>query len=226
MAQVIPPYGGKLVELLIVEEEARREWTAKAESLPSLQLSPRSVCNLELLATGAFSPLDRFMGQADYHRVLSEMRLADGTLFPVPVTLPVPDDLPLRAGDQVALRSSRNEPLAVMTVEERFRRDFDEEARHVCGTPVVTANVSSLPEVAGDAALKVDPYDSIGLAEAIYSVLTDRDLREELRQRGLQRVGSFSWQRTAEQISQKLDEALRGPRLDQEAGINSEKVSG
>ncbi len=81
-----------------------------------------------------------------------------------------------------------------------------------CGTPVVTTNTSSLPEVAGDAALKVDPYDSIGLAEAIYCVLTDRDLREELRQRGLQWVGSFSWQRTAEQISQILDEALRGLR--------------
>ncbi len=87
-----------------------------------------------------------------------------------------------------------------------------------CGTPVVTTNTSSLPEVVGDAALKVDPYDSIGLAEAMYCVLTDRDLREELRQRGLQRVGSFSWQRTAEQISQILDEALRGLRLDQVAG--------
>jgi len=79
-----------------------------------------------------------------------------------------------------------------------------------CGTPVVTTNVSSLPEVAGDAALKVDPYDSIGLAEAIYSVLTDRDLSEELHQRGPQRAASFSWQRTAEQTSQILDEAVRG----------------
>lgn len=134
MAQLIPPYGGKLVDLLIVEEEARREWTAKAESLPSLQLSPRSVCDLELLATGAFSPLDRFMGEADYRRVLSEMRLSNGRLFPIPITLPVPDDLPVRAGDQVTLRSARNELLAVMTVEERFRWDFDEEARMVCGT--------------------------------------------------------------------------------------------
>lgn len=134
MAQLIPPYGGKLVELLIAEEEARREWTAKAESLPSLQLSPRSVCDLELLATGAFSPLDRFMGEADYRQVLLEMRLADGTLFPVPITLPVLDDLPVRPTGQVTLRSARHELLAVMTVEERFRRDCDEEARHVCGT--------------------------------------------------------------------------------------------
>src|SRR2546429_2251635 len=52
---------------------------------PSLQLAPRSVCDLELLATGAFSPLDRFMGRADYARVLDEMRLSCGQVFPIPI---------------------------------------------------------------------------------------------------------------------------------------------
>lgn len=60
-----------------------------------------------------------------------------------------------------------------------------------CGTPVVTANTSSLPEVAGDAALLVDPYDVVALAKAMFRVLTDRDLREDLRLRGLQRAGLF-----------------------------------
>ncbi len=75
-----------------------------------------------------------------------------------------------------------------------------------CGTPVVTASVSSLPEVAGDAALKVDPHDAIGLADALYRVLTERDLRADLRQRGLTRAALFSWRCAAEQMSRVLDE--------------------
>jgi sulfate adenylyltransferase len=131
---LIDPYKGRLVDLLITDEEERRDWTARAGDLPSVQLSARSLCDLELLATGAFSPMDRFIGEADYRRVLSEMRLADGTLFPIPITLPVSEDLPVRPGDQVALRSAKNELLAVLTVEERYRWDFDAEARAVFGT--------------------------------------------------------------------------------------------
>src|SRR5712692_8695326 len=91
---LIPPYGGQLVNLL-VPEEARAELKAYASTLPSLQLSERAMCDLELLATGGFSPLDRFMGQADHQRVLDEMRLASGHLFPLPISLPVePDSAP------------------------------------------------------------------------------------------------------------------------------------
>ena len=77
-----------------------------------------------------------------------------------------------------------------------------------CGTPVVAARACSLPEVAGDAALMVDPYDVVSLADAMYRVLTDGGLQSRLRQRGLERVGSFSWQSTAESISMLLDEKL------------------
>src|SRR5205823_15086906 len=78
---VITPYGGRLVDLVVPEAEAK-DVASYASKLPSLQLSARSLCDLELLAVGAFSPVNRFMGQADYERVLTEMRLADGTLFP------------------------------------------------------------------------------------------------------------------------------------------------
>ena len=88
VTRLISPHGGTLVDL-VVPGEARDEAKAYANRLPSLQLSERSVCDLELLATGAFSPLDRFMNQADYHRVLGEMRLTRGHIFPIPVTLPV-----------------------------------------------------------------------------------------------------------------------------------------
>ncbi len=74
-----------------------------------------------------------------------------------------------------------------------------------CGTPVITANTSSLPEVAGDAALLADPNDAVALSDAMHQVLTDRDLREQLRQRGFRRVALFSWRRTAEEISRLLE---------------------
>ena len=88
---LISPYGGRLVDLMVPEDQlaAARDY---ASTLPSLQISPRAVCDLEMLAAGAFSPLDRFMGEADFRRVVAEMRLADGTLFPIPVTLPVAAD--------------------------------------------------------------------------------------------------------------------------------------
>jgi glycosyltransferase involved in cell wall biosynthesis len=77
-----------------------------------------------------------------------------------------------------------------------------------CGTPVVAASGSSLPEVAGDAALMVDPYDSVSLAEAMYRVLTDEGLRKGLRERGLKRAPSFSWRSTAQAVSTLLDDVL------------------
>ena len=80
-----------------------------------------------------------------------------------------------------------------------------------CGTPVITSSSSSLPEVGGDAALRVDPHDAIDLADAMYRVLTDAHLREDLRERGLKWVRAFSWRRTAEQISRLLDEVRAGP---------------
>src|SRR5437660_2685737 len=88
---LIPPCGDGLVNLLVADEE-REELLSRAAALPRLQLTPRNVCDLELLATGGFSPLDRFMGRDDYRRVLDEMRLASGTLFPLPVTLTVSRD--------------------------------------------------------------------------------------------------------------------------------------
>ncbi|HEY0172553.1 MAG TPA: bifunctional sulfate adenylyltransferase/adenylylsulfate kinase [Pyrinomonadaceae bacterium] len=130
---LIGPYGGRLVSLLVPEEE-REDLRARAAALPRLQLTPRSVCDLELLATGAFSPLGGFMGRGDYERVLEEMRLASGALFPVPVTLPVAEDAQVRAGEEVALADQHNNLLAVMRVEEVFAREGGREAALVCGT--------------------------------------------------------------------------------------------
>src|SRR5215510_11517558 len=113
---LIAPYGGRLVDLM-VPAAARVEVKAYASQLPSLQLSARSVCDLELLATGGFSPLDRFMSQADYQRVLDEMRLANGSIFPIPISLPINrNELTPQLDEEIALRDSRNNLLAIMTV--------------------------------------------------------------------------------------------------------------
>ncbi|OQA46348.1 MAG: putative bifunctional SAT/APS kinase [Chloroflexi bacterium ADurb.Bin325] len=133
LTRLIEPYGGKLVDLM-VPAEALDAVKAYASTLPSLQVSERIVCDLELLATGAFSPLDRFMGQADYQRVLDEMRLADGTLFPLPITLPVEPADDIQVGRDLALRNAKNELLAVMTVEEIYPWDKDECAQKALGS--------------------------------------------------------------------------------------------
>ena len=116
------PFGGLLVDLLgtPLQRSERRE---RASRLPSVQISARAACDLELLATGAFSPLDRFMSRADHERVLGEMRLANGTLFPMPITLPVDASALHGMGEQVALRDASNHVLAILQVEDAFPWD-------------------------------------------------------------------------------------------------------
>ena len=126
----ISPYGGKLVDLLTPAEELP-DLKALASDLPTVRISERSVCDLELLATGAFSPLETFMGEEDYQRVLAEMRLKDGHLFPIPITLPV-DPVPHIGLDQkITLCNAKNELLAVMTIEEIYEWDLREAAECV-----------------------------------------------------------------------------------------------
>lgn len=130
---LIAPCGGSLVDLLARGEEAA-ELRARAAGLASVQLSQRALCDLELLAIGGFSPLDRFMGQADHDRVVEDMRLASGQLFPIPIALPVPTDSALRLDTDIALRDKHNDLLAIMTVEEIYRWSADAVSQRVLGT--------------------------------------------------------------------------------------------
>lgn len=130
---LIPPYGGRLIDLVVKGDE-REELLEKSSRLPSMQISQRALCDLELLASGAFSPLDRFMGKADYERVLTEMRLTDGMLFPIPITLPVDEDALPSWGEQITLSDSRNNTIAVMQIEEVYHWDELREPRLALGT--------------------------------------------------------------------------------------------
>ena len=131
--KLINPLGGRLVDLMVPNDEIDSAFSY-AKQLPSLHLSERALCDLELLATGAFSPLDRFMGTADYQRVVSEMRLVSNQLFPIPITLPIPNEAEVKLDAEVSLVDSRNEIVATMRVEEIYEWDLAEAASEVFGT--------------------------------------------------------------------------------------------
>jgi sulfate adenylyltransferase len=132
-ANLIAPYGGKLVNL-IAEEQEREELLARAPKLSSIKITMRNLCDLELLATGGFSPLATFMGKADYERVLHEMRLSDGTFWPLPITLTAdPKELPT-VGEDIVLRNTNNDVIAIMILDEVYHWDADTEAALAYGT--------------------------------------------------------------------------------------------
>ena len=134
-AGAIAPYGGRLIELLVDRRRAE-ELTAASRDWPSWDLTARQICDLELLLTGAFSPLAGFMGREDVASVCDRMRLAGGMLWPIPVTLDIPAELAarLKPGDPLALRDPEGVMLAALHVREIWRNDIEAEARAVYGT--------------------------------------------------------------------------------------------
>jgi sulfate adenylyltransferase len=130
---LITPYGEKLVNLLISEEQ-KAEIFAKANNLSSIQLTNRQICDLEMLAVGAFSPLDKFMSKDDYETVLDQMRLFSGEVFPIPITLSVSDISNLKLDSEIALRDTKNNLLAIMRIEEIYEWEQNNFAQRIFGT--------------------------------------------------------------------------------------------
>ena len=132
---LILPYGGELVDLMIPAEDIPSVRSA-AMHYPSIQLNDRQLCDLELLLNGGYSPLTGFMSKADYESVVSTMRLADGTLWPMPITLDVAEQFAgnVTSGDKVALRDHEGFLLAVLTVEDIWEPDLRKEATDVFGS--------------------------------------------------------------------------------------------
>ncbi|MCY4135823.1 MAG: bifunctional sulfate adenylyltransferase/adenylylsulfate kinase [bacterium] len=131
-SNLIQPHGGELTDLM-VDDATAEDLKAASRDLPSFTLQPRHLCDLELLLNGGFSPLRGFMGQADYERVCSEMRLADETLWPMPITLDVDGDTAeaAQAAGQLALRDVEGVMLAVLTVGDVWEPDTAAEAESV-----------------------------------------------------------------------------------------------
>jgi sulfite reductase (ferredoxin) len=129
------PHGGRLVDR-VLRGDALEEARARIPALRRIGLNGRMMSDLELLAVGAYSPLEGFMGEADYRAVLRDMRLASGLPWTLPITFAVrgaaADEL--REGEDVALITPREEPLGILHIQERFPYDGHEEARLVYGT--------------------------------------------------------------------------------------------
>jgi sulfate adenylyltransferase len=132
---LIPPHGGTLVDLLVSDERAD-ELKSQSRDWPSWDLTPRQLCDLELLLCGAFSPLRGFMTRADYDSVCESMRLADGTLWPIPVTLDLTEEAArdLKPGSTLGLRDPEGVMLAVLHVEDVWTPDAVAHVQSVYGT--------------------------------------------------------------------------------------------
>ena len=127
-SQLIPPYKGELVNLLVSGEE-REELIRKANHLASVQLSPRSLCDIELLATGAFSPLHRFMGEGRLRPSFGRNATSGRNAFSYPDHLAC-SGTASSSGRTIALRSPKNELIAIMLIEEVFEWSHTTRSAH------------------------------------------------------------------------------------------------
>ena len=218
MTNLIVPYHGKLVDKIDLNGDfvALKQ---KASKFPRLQLSLRSICDLEMIAVGGFSPIDRFMGKDDFESVSEKMRLVDGILFPLPITLPIPSDFDVSLDSEIALADRKNNLLAIMRVEEIYDVDREKEALLAYGTndarhPMVAQmnawgnrNISGKLQVVS----LPDYQDFVDLR------LTPQETRKRLRELGNENVVAFQTRnpihRVHEAMTKRAMEEIGGSLL-------------
>jgi sulfate adenylyltransferase len=200
---------------LVVDADRANVLRAESAHWPSWDLTPRQICDLELLSVGAFSPLSGFMTRADYESVCQTMRMTDGTLWPMPITFDVPEAFAgkLKAGDTVALRDPEGVMLAALHVEEMWTPDPRMEAETVFGTtntehPGVAALFNRTHPVRIGGRLETvqlpTHYDFRSLR------LTPAQVRERFAQDGWTRVVAFQTRNPMHRAHQEL--TLRAAR--------------
>jgi sulfate adenylyltransferase len=194
-SHLIAPHGGELVDLLATPERSA-ELKAASRDWSSWDLTPRQFCDLELLLNGGFSPLRGFMNRADHDAVCAGMRLADGTLWPIPIVLDVTPQLAatLKAGGMLALRDPEGVMLAALHVEEIWEPDLQASAQSTFGT--------TSPDHPGVAHLlhKTHPVAVGGRLEGLQMPIhydfrslrqTPAELRAEFAREGWRRIVAF-----------------------------------
>jgi sulfate adenylyltransferase len=208
-SHLIAPHGGKLISL-VVEPERASELKAHSREWQSWDLTPRQICDVELLLSGGFSPLRGFLDRANYEGVCHNMRLADGTLWPMPVTLDVTEDFAktLTPGSsKVALRDAEGVMLAVLSVEDVWKPDRAAEAKSVFGTTSKAhpgadyAMNKAHPWYVGGTLAGLQPpahYDFRALR------LTPAELRAEFSRLGWRRVVAFQTRNPMHRAHQEL----------------------
>jgi sulfate adenylyltransferase len=212
------PYGGSLVNLIVGDDRAA-EMKATSKDYASLTLDERCLCDLELLAVGGFSPLTGFLGKADYERVVGEKRLANGILWPLPVTLPVTPGNGVEVGKPVALRDVYGNLLGFLHVEELYEYDKKNEAAGAYGsTDTKHPSVARLDRQATHYAsgklevIRVPPhYDFVDLRR------TPQELRDHFKSLGWSKIVAFQTRnplhRAHEELTKRAAEQIGGGLL-------------
>ncbi len=188
---LVRPHGGALVNRIVTGSEAEA-LRSRAASLPRITLDAREQADLELIATGAASPLEGFLGPADYASVVDTLRLVDGTVWPLPLTLAA-DTTGLQPGSSAALHDASGRLWGVIEIEHLFTRDPLEESRKVYGTEEAAhpgvAYLLSRPRTLVGGRVQVLPLPE-DLPFARFR-LTPRELRAAIAERGWRRVAGF-----------------------------------
>jgi len=208
MGALKQPHGGELKDLYLDEQAAEQE-KVRARDYVSWDLTDRQVCDIELLLNGAFSPLEGFLTQAEYDGVVKDMRLADGTLWPMPITLDVSEAFAadLEAGQTIALRDKEGVLVATMGVTDSWTPDKAREASEVFGTgDELHPAVNYLKNIAGPVYLggKVRGveapvhYDFRGLRD------TPREMRARFKKLGWRKVVAFQTRNPMHRAHQEL----------------------
>ncbi|HRF62704.1 MAG TPA: bifunctional sulfate adenylyltransferase/adenylylsulfate kinase [Candidatus Competibacter sp.] len=206
--QPIEPHGGVLKERYVTAAEADRI-KFQTRECPSWDLTPRQACDLELLLNGGFSPLEGFLNQTDYERVVENMRLSDGTLWPIPITLDVSEPFASRIGrgEQLALRDPEGVLIAVLEVSDIWRPDLHREAWQLFGTTderhpgVFHLLRQTGPVYVGGQVLGVEPpthYDFPHLRDS------PQELRERFAKLGWRRVVAFQTHNPMHRVHREL----------------------
>ncbi len=137
MANLVAPHGSDVLKPLLLDGEARAAALNRAQSLPSIKMASREVGDLIMLGIGGFTPLDGFMGEADWQSVCDNMALANGLFWPIPITLSVSQSQAdtLAEGSEVALLDGETgEIMGILTVAEKYRIDKAHECLQVFKT--------------------------------------------------------------------------------------------
>ncbi|MCX7644447.1 MAG: bifunctional sulfate adenylyltransferase/adenylylsulfate kinase [Rhodobacteraceae bacterium] len=194
---------------LFVSYESAQKLKAEAADLPSWDLTPRQICDLELLMNGGFYPLKGFQTQADYDRVVEEMRTADGTLWPIPITLDVSQKFAdtVEPGQDIALRDQEGVILAILSITDKWVPDKRREAEKVFGADdLAHPAVNYLHHVAGPVYLG-GPITGIQ-PPVHYDFRARRDTPNELRaffrKLGWRRIVAFQTRNPLHRAHQEL----------------------
>ncbi|HVO61788.1 MAG TPA: bifunctional sulfate adenylyltransferase/adenylylsulfate kinase [Terriglobales bacterium] len=207
-SHLISPHGGELVDLIANPERAA-ELKSHSREWPSWDLTPRQICDLELLLSGGFSPLRGFMNRKDYECVCQTMKLSSGVIWPMPITLDVTEDFAksLKPGSKVALRDAEGVMLAVLNVEDVWQPERKAEAESVFGS------TSKLHPGADYVLNKANPWYVGGRLEGLHLPshydfkglrLTPAELRAEFARLGWRRVVAFQTRNPMHRAHQEL----------------------